>query len=327
MELDMDKLNEAMARVQEQRLAALSSDPPAVTLETTDPAELPEPPTILTTNPDVHSVIDPVQEAVTDPTEQTEPTEQAPATISIDGRDFPLEDIQGLIQFNDLLATNPALFAHIQEAVRSPLTQPYNPNVQQIPLEDKPAPSPVPKFEVPEDLDLDDPSTKFMVDQFQSIQDRYNDLASQNSQFTKYLEDQQAQYINASIATGKAQFQQANPSLTNQDMLLLEEEINRTQLLAGLRSTNPNLDLAAATREAFERSMWAVPEIRDRILHAKEIISLEEKREEQQRQAKLAALSGTSSSTPRVPPPATPADRKQQMINDLAQAMGQRTNN
>lgn len=301
-ELDETKLNEAMEAVQAKRLAALTSPPPVDEA----PAPLPD-------------------EPVKPPVEEEIPTPDEPLTIEIDGKQVPLEEVQAAIQWNEVLRNNPALFNRIQEAVRTPLDQPYNPNVQQItePPASITPPAP-PVLELPEDLDLEDPATRYMVSQFKTLQDRQVEYEAQMSQYDAHRKQQESQYVESAISSGRAQFQTDNPDITPDELLLLEEEIGRTQILAGLRSTNPNQDLSSATKEAFERTMWATPSIRDRLLHAKEIISLEQHREDQERARKLSALSGSTSNTPRVPTPTTPADKKASMINEIAAAMSQR---
>ena len=317
----MDQLDAAMQRVREGRLAALTSDPPIPPTAESDPVEPVTPATSDPIEPVETAPVEPIESA--EPTESIAPTEPTEPTIEINGQSYQLSEVQSLIEFDNALRSNPALFYRIQEAVRSPLDQPYNPNVRQQVQEPVTEPPTPPAFSLPPDLDLDDPATKFMADQFTNLQSQYQSLAEQNSRFSEYLNQQQSQLTNNSIELGITNFRKDNPDITDTEFLQLREEIQRTQLLSGLAQTG--MDIASATKEAFERSMWATPGIRDRILHAKEIVSLEEQREERTRQAKLTSLSGSSSTTPRVPTPTTPVDRKTAMINELAEALGQRS--
>jgi hypothetical protein len=300
-----DELNPENVEAQFQRLHSLE--------DTGEPIVLPD-----------ETIDDPTPAKVTPPA-PVEPTVPEPPTtppilsdnVTIDGQQYPTALLREFIQFDEFLKKNPAAAQRMKAA--------FDPNVpltsQPVVAPAEPLSPPRPQaFQPPDDLDLEDPSTKYLVDNL-------TELRQQNSQFQEYLQAQQQQTNLAQIESGISSFTSKHISeLTPDEVIRVRQVAAQHNLLDGFMSAGH--PISVATEMALDYAMWNIPEIRNKLTEAKAIDQAQQDaatdqaaKEDAARKRRLSALGGSSGNSSRLPAPTMEATGKQGFANAIKEAL------
>lgn len=228
-------------------------------------------------------------------------------------------------KFNQRLAADPKLQywlgAYDPDRVPTPGAhvgeeQPTAPATPPQPVEDT----------IPEDVDLDDPTIKFLYEQNKKLQEELRAVQGVTAQTYEQQVQAQRQAVDGLIKTAKTSFAESNK--------LTEEEANKildvagrmgaaqtymagTDPRTGLPIINPNPIEAVTT--AMEMAMWALPEFRNKLVTAEAKTA----RADRIKKSKLTAISGNSGSTNRsTPAPKNDAELRAAMTAEIAADMG-----
>jgi hypothetical protein len=229
--------------------------------------------------------------------EEVQPT--AEEWISIDGRAVPVAEARSMLELRQYLATHPEKAEAVRRAV-----------------EGEPAPEAPKEPEPPEWMDLDDPSQRFMWEQFKTQDRQIRSLQEQQSQTA--AESARARAINE-VNVALDTFRQSHPELTESDVQEVRTHAVALNIIGGLSQTRTGTD---AVLKALDIAYLDHP---DFAAKAKgEPTAAEAKAQKNaQRKQKLAGLSGSSGSAARQPEaqpkPTTDREAKEQAAKWLSE--------
>lgn len=277
-------------------------------------------------------VIDDVVEPVVTPPVVTLPPAPAPAPtidpsvpvltdfVTIDGQQFPVALLREYVQFDEFLKNNPAAAQRMKTAFDPNAT--IQPASQPVVEPAKPLSSPrqPAAFIPPEDLDLEDPTTKYLIDNLTAVQ-------QQNAQFQAYLEQQQQQTNLQQLESGVQSFTSKHTAeLSTEEIIRIRQTAAQNNLLQGFMDAGH--PISVATEMALDYAMWNIPEIRTKLTEAKAIDQAQQDAATQQqakddaaRQRRLSALGGSSGNTNRAPAASLELTGKQGFANAIKEAL------
>jgi|SRR5215469_782141 len=300
----------------------LPNDPNAPDLsEHTEHTEHSEqPPTELPPQPE------PAQEAQ-EAQEPSTPSAEEDQLINFGGRDIPMSELRGLVQFNDWLTANPDVAQRISTAL--------DPEYELVHRNQQPTPPPAPPVQsqqpppiqlqppnLPEDFDYEDPANRYLVDNI-------NSLRESQLKMNTYLVEQQNKVNQGLIQQGINRFRENNAALTDSDVQQIISESSRYGTIDTL--VGRGMDIPTATVQALDYAMWSMPAMRDALYKSRQEILEAQAEQDRNRQSKLTALSGGNGSTGRAtPPPPQPETGPpnlrgipNQMVEDIRGYLGQ----
>lgn len=270
---------------------------------------------------------------------QEPPVEPSPVQVAEDdieydpGQRIPRSRVRDYVALDQILQANPEL----AQIISNYLTQQYEspaPTTQSVqggqPVQ-SPASVPPPTPPAPTELDLDDPSIKYL----------YDTVQAQNQQLI-----QQQEYLRSIYPTlsrheqfYQSRAQQETTSLVNravqsfqQQNGYTDDEMQAIRLVAGRMNTintildsgldpvtgQPIGDNLTALERTLEIARDMIPEYRERAIAN----AAAQQRKDSTRKRKLGALSGSGGSANRsAKPPSTPAEYQEAMLRDVAAAM------
>lgn len=234
------------------------------------------------------------------------------------GVDLPREAALSYAQFDALLRNDPELFQLINETVqgrRAGTTQPTQPSVT-------PAPS-LP--ELGED-DLLDPAVKSLYETARSQQQYIENLNARLQQVTDVTIARQQEEFQAVLDSTRASFATEH-NLSKSQMDQVQATAERLNVVPSLmRGVDPvsgmpvPRDRTTALTRAFDIAFNYIPEFREKALA--EAVSSRAK--STRRKQKLAGVSGSGGGMPKSEPiPTNEHERRQAMIKEVAEAMGE----
>lgn len=235
-------------------------------------------------------------------------------TVTVLGKQFPRADIERLYQFDQFLRENPDKAQRVAEALASD----GEPNV--------PTPAAPPSDQVaefvppvpPEDIDLDDPNTKFLWEQTVEARKDAWETRQQFAQTQQSIaQDRQAitnRQAQEDMAQALIQFKGQFPNLNEDDLTQIRNEAGPL-VPAQLQKNAP----VEALRRSMEIAAWANADIRSK-LNDPAAPNPSSATKSTRRKQRLGSISGTPRSAPKVDSrPSFSSDRE--MVNELAQAL------
>jgi hypothetical protein len=236
-------------------------------------------------------------EPAAEPEPEAEPAAPVAADewITIDGRAVPVAEARSMLELRQYLATHPEKAQAVRRAV-----------------EEEPEPEPEPEPAPPEFLDLDDPSQRFMWEQFK----RQN---AQIGALSKTLEAQaeaaREARLTAEVMDGLQTFRGNHPELSEEDVQTVRLHAAALNIIGGISQTMPG---PAAVAKALEMAYMDHPDFRAKAMGVpspKETKAAENKA----RKTKLAGIAGSSASATRQPEPDKKAESDREMRSQAAQ--------
>jgi hypothetical protein len=213
---------------------------------------------------------------------EEEPAEPGPLTgaeewISIDGRAIPVAEARSMLELRQYLAANPDKAEKVRAAIEA-----------------EPAAKPEPEPEPPEFLDLEDPSQRFMWEQFKAQHQQIAHL--QQAQAAVQADSARARAL-GDVQGAMSTFRQNHPELTEDDVTAVRTHAVALNIIDGLAKTRTGpeavlkaLDIAYMDHPEFRAKATATPS-------PKETKAAENK----SRRQKLSGLAGSSVSATREP--------------------------
>ncbi len=171
---------------------------------------------------------------------------------------------------------------------------------------------PPPPVEDVEDEYLD-PATKKLNDEIRTMR-------GELEQYRAALEANQQSQVQAIIATASKRFSDEHGT-SAEDTQKLIDHVDRSVNLQGYTvdpTTGLQRDQVSTLVAALEAALWSNPDMRQRELDRVRT----EHADTQKKARKLAAVGGTSGSVPQKPQPNTPADREEEAVQMISEAMG-----
>jgi hypothetical protein len=159
-----------------------------------------------------------------------------------------------------------------------------------------------------------------VIAQQQQMLANYQEQQQQIAQ-TQYQQEQQRMLQQVEI--GQAEFSEAHPDFTAQEIDLIATQAAALQIVPTLMARNGG-NAIAATKEALETAMWATPQFREKVIQSQVDQYAQTVEQTSEKKRKASALAGSSGSVPRTAPaqrPMTKAEREQAMIREVAEAM------
>lgn len=149
------------------------------------------------------------------------------------------------------------------------------------------------------------------------------DYQAQQQQIAQAQYEQEQSRMLQQVEMGQAQFAEAHPNFTAQEIDLIASQAAALQIVPTLMARNGG-NAAAATQEALETAMWATPAFREKVIQSQVDQYAQTVEQTAEKKRKASALAGSSGSVPRTAPaqrPMTKAEREQAMIREVAEAM------
>jgi hypothetical protein len=200
--------------------------------------------------------------------------------VNIGGRLVPIADARSMMEFRQYLASNPDKAEAVRKAV-----------------EGEPQPQPAPaEPEPPEFLDLDDPTQRFMWEQFKAQHGQIAELQRRGSERDAATARERAvNDVQAAMST----FRLGHPELTEDDIAAVRTHAVALDIIDGLSRTRNGHD---AVLKALDIAYLDHPDFRAKATGTpspKQIKAAESK----ERKQKLAGLAGSSVGATREPEP------------------------
>ncbi len=246
--------------------------------------------------------------------EGTEPTTTGDDVFVINGQEFAREDIERLYNFDQYLRNNPDKAEAVNAALSAPATAPTGQPAVSTPESEATsfvAPEP------PEQLDLEDPQTKFFWDQHVDSRRTIWEQGRQIAQTAASVQQRQQAIIDAQaradMDTALSSFRQKFPGLNDDDISSIRQEA--APLLPSLMQKLPPLH---ALERSMEIAAWSDAEMRPKL--EAETPTPTTRQRSTTRKQRLGAISGSPRSAPKVEGrPVYHSDRD--MVNEFAAAL------
>lgn len=306
---DEFELDDELKTFVEERLGQPFSDETPTEPESPEPEEEPVPVSTLDDEPET-------------PQEPTQPESESPSDLLdvAPGVQLPKDVALSYAQFDALLRNDPELFRLINETVQGRgaggvSTQPTLP----------PAPT-LPTLPQLADDDLTDPALKSLYDTARSQQALINDLQSRLQQVSDVTLTREHEEFQSLLNTTRASFSKQH-DLTKQQMDQVQATAERLNVVPSLMrgidpitgTTTPR-DRSTALTRAFDIAFNYIPEFREKALAE----AVQARAKSSRRKQKLAGVSGAGGGMPRTEPvPTNERERRDAMIREVAEAMGE----
>ena len=300
-----EELNPENVEAVFQRLHSLEDNGAPIEIPEQEPDEV-EP----QTTPTVESEAQPTTPSVTSPPSSPSSTpSQAEDVIEVDGVKYPTALLREFISFDNFLKLNPAAAERMRSAFQEPqaFTSPQPQYAPPPPIQDF-TPSVPTVLPSNEELDLEDPTTRYLVANLEQVR-------QQNAQFQAYLQQQQEQSNLQQLQSGVDTFTSAHSSeLSPDEIIRVRQVAAANNYLDGfMRAGHP---IGQATVMALDTAMWTIPEIRAKLSEGQQLAAIQaEQQSETQaradaaRQRRLSALSNGNGNTSRTPAPTQESPR------------------
>jgi hypothetical protein len=228
-----------------------------------------------------------------------------------DGISINKEVAESYARFDAFLQANPQIADIIKQSVEQ---------AQATPAQVPPEPAPI-----PEDIDLDNPTVKFLFDQ-------YNSTKTQLDQALQLIQRHDVQLNTQTNATAESTVNRVCESFQKEKGLTDEEVMRIRHIASNLNVMEPYMettdpitgapkkpDPLGAVEHALDLAYWSIPEFREKEIERR----LKLNRENAEKQRKLSSLGGSSGSTPREQPtPQTKEEMQAAMIREVADMIG-----
>ncbi len=224
------------------------------------------------------------------------------------GATMALQEIQRLAEFEDYLNTHPDVAARVVAAAQGPA--PATPPVTEPAA---PAPPPIPDY-----VDLDEPSTKWFVEQLTHLQTEHQRIVAEDAQRRIEASNYAAEQALLSVKD--------KLTLTDVEVARLRDYTASLNIVPGIMTRHRDNQVAGFV-EALEIAAYSLPEFREKIIEKQvetrnKIVKKDTTRKNNLN--KLANRSGGGApppSTNKNPKTMTDEERREAMIQDFAQAM------
>lgn len=242
--------------------------------------------------------------------------------ITLGDRKIAKDEVLALANFQQFLKSRPDIQRGLHDLMqgRANLVPKNEANYQDVPKQD------FAKSRVPEDLDLDDPSIKAVWEEAQALRSVVAELRNQVGTHNEIISTQQQQNSKAFLVQAETDFAKEH-DLNTDDLVKIKEVAGRLGILPNLlspidpltglpREVNP----LAAIKQTFATAYSMMPEFETK----RQSKIAQAQQADRQRKKKLSSLSGTSGSVPRSTTrkePTNAQERRQAMIQDVAQSM------
>lgn len=235
------------------------------------------------------------------------------------GVTIPKDQALAYYQFDAILRGDEELQKLIDERVRGQATGDGETRTQQ----QTPSPSPLPELT---EEDLEDPTIAALYNTAKQQQEYLQSVEQRLSQLSDVTITREAEEITSLIQTTKANYATAH-NLTSDEVEKVAAVAERLELVpALLKGVDPVTgevvprDRTAVLTRALDIAYWYLPEFRERELSQQ----VTERAKSARRKQRLAGVSGTSGSVPKgTPQPQNEQQRRQAMIADVAEMLGQ----
>lgn len=220
-----------------------------------------------------------------------------------DGTTLTRNEILQLRSLRTYLDANPAIQSSIDSATTAVTRQP-------------PAAVPPPqefRLEVPEGLDLDDPTIKALWDQQELLA---RDLNNQRQELARRNLVETTDQVERAIVDWNAKYKVDTTQLS-----ALRDRAAKTTMVSSLVSAGKSV--YEAVNQAMETAFWSDDKLRTQYLNAAAEDAKRTARTQRSKTQKLSALAGRGTSAGSSKPPAemTRDERREAMINEIADQM------
>jgi len=247
--------------------------------------------------------------------ESTEPESEPTDYFTINGEQWPRSEIERLYQFDRYLRDNPDAAQRVAEA-----TQP-RPQSPAVPAPTQEAPSV--EFDppsLPDFLDLDDPSQRFMWESHVATQKAIFDRDQRdNRMYAQWAQERELQVqrqASADMSDALSQFQSSFPNLNEDDIARIRTDAS--PLVDGMLKTLPPVQ---ALYRSMEVAAWANADMRSKLSDPTHTTPSEQTQSRTRKQ-RLSSISGAPKSAPKVEPrPTFTSDRD--MVQQFADALAE----
>lgn len=340
---------DAIEQAMQQRMAAspmpqfqagqTAPPPPAPHVEDGGPPQAPPPPPQPEPQPSqAPEGYQPPQAPQPEPQQPSQPVaepQEEMVTVGIDDQGqpitLPLSRVRGYYQFDEDFQNDPGLrqavlnyYADRGIGAGAPTEQGTGRQTLPVgPVQPSPTPFPAdPQVQPQQELDLDDPNVRYLLEQQQALSQQIQMLAS-GVQETQQQQQARAQAENDSMIRRAMTSFKEQRGLTDEQMESVRISAARLNVLPGLmQGVDPitgapsKPDPLTALDRAFEIAYMMTPEHRQREFGRE----IQRRVEDSRRKQKLAGISGSSGSVPRTQPaPTTPQGRRAAMIDEIRQ--------
>ena len=229
-----------------------------------------------------------------------------------------------MVSFDDFLKANPQAAQRLREAMNPDLDfvprQQADQIRQQQVVEQQPV-VPTPSFQIPDDIDIEDPTNRFFVEQFTTLQKSNQELRSViEGQLLQQQQQAASNAMNSGITRFQRQYSGNTGALTAEDIATIRLEAAR--VYPGFVQKHNN-DIESATYDALESSMWTIPPIREKLLAHNTDVQAAAARDDAARQRRLTALGGGrgSGNASQIPAASTPQEGRLAMVRAIREGM------
>lgn len=248
-----------------------------------------------------------------DDTTDTDDTDaQEPVTYTIGDRQLTQEEADALLQLDTLLSSDAAFRAHLAAYLNQPQGQPAPTPAPTTPQGGTAPDNQYPWAPIDPEY-LEHPVVKQLYDisvkQWEYIENLKNTVSTVNEDVAERRRVELETLAN-NVATSFA----TEYHLSDKELATLRTKAAELEVVPGL--IRKGISAPDAFKQALDMAYWATPEYRTRVIadHA------EKQQVVKQKKAKAAAVSGSAGSAARTAPkPVTEQDRRQAMIDELAQ--------
>jgi hypothetical protein len=260
-------------------------------------------------DPANNEVVEPdVEEEVTEPVEESPPSEVNEETlplvedeyITLGDNKITKTDAQRYYEFEQFLKQNPEVAERINEALR---VQP----IEQAKVEPV-TPEPLPDF-----IDETDPSTAYLLAEL-------NKLRDQQTTFVKDFQDRKQREDQASYESARDQWA-AKYNFSPEEVRSIEQEGANLRIMPGLILNG--MSIQAATDKTLDTALRSIPEIYDRYNASRNQAERVRDNADKLKQSKLSALAGKTGISSVPVAPATPAEKRSAMVDEIASALNE----
>lgn len=240
-----------------------------------------------------------------------------------DGSQVTLTPAQALAyyQFDQRLSSDPAFSQYLHSY--DPASRPGGGGVEQVPPPESTPPPPTVNLD---ELDLEDPTIKYLVDSIKGLEQKLNPLQEVAARHEQLLTQEQQAQANALVSSAQQSFRQRYTHLSEDEVVALTHAAARTGMVNSYMSgVHPITGLPVppnpleAMSLALETVYWSNPEYRQHALAEQ----TRQAREDRARKRKAGSLSGPSGISNKAP--AVPRNEKERiaaMTAVVAQDMG-----
>jgi hypothetical protein len=261
---------------------------------------------------------EPPDEEPSEPLEEPDaPGAEAQDYFTINGEQWPRSEIERLYQFDRYLRDNPDAAQRVAEATRPRQTSPAVPEATK---EASPAEVEFIPPELPDFLDLDEPSQRFMWESHVATQRAIFDRDQRDNRVFQQLQADRERDVqrqaNADMNSALSEFTQTFPNLNEDDITQIRQEAG--PLVDGMLRTLPPVQ---ALYRAMEVAAWANADMRLK-LENPELKTPSNSQKSTTRKQRLSSISGAPKSAPKTESrPTFTSDRD--MVQQFADALAE----